>query len=261
MKDRRALLLVVIYTGAWLVVGVGITAVAAILIGLASGAASGLAASGLGDPGAVERAARSLSSSPAVLLGSLVVQFPVMLGIAEGVRWLGDREVLRREAVPWREAYAIRRAPIGAVGASLALGLTAGWFSGWVAQHMRELLPGLDLGAGEAIEALLLGGPVPARALGVLMIVGVAPVVEELVFRGFMWDALRLGAGDRAAWIGSSLLFAAYHMDPIQGTALVFTALVLGWVRWSTGSVLPGIGLHAVNNGLGVAAALAGGAE
>ena len=36
---------------------------------------------------------------------------------------------------------------------------------------------------------------------------------------------------------------------------LLFTAFVLGWVRWVTGSIWPCIALHFVNNALGVAAA------
>ena len=60
-----------------------------------------------------------------------------------------------------------------------------------------------------------------------------------------------------AVWVATSLIFAGYHMDPVQSVALVFTALGLGWLRWMSGSVWPGVLLHAVNNGLGVISAIA----
>ena len=47
----------------------------------------------------------------------------------------------------------------------------------------------------------------------------------------------------------------------MQSTALIFTALVMGWVRWKSNSIVPGIVLHAVNNSLGVAGAWMGAAD
>jgi ABC-2 type transport system permease protein/sodium transport system permease protein len=39
-------------------------------------------------------------------------------------------------------------------------------------------------------------------------------------------------------------------LAPERVVSTTLVGLVLGWVRWRTGSVLPGIVLHAVNNGL-----------
>ena len=88
----------------------------------------------------------------------------------------------------------------------------------------------------------------------------VAPVVEELVFRGWLWDAL----AERSRWPGwlacamTTVLFSAYHLDPVQSPAVLTTGAVLGVVRLRTGSVVPCIVVHAVNNSLAVALVVLG---
>src|SRR5690606_24402901 len=91
-----------------------------------------------------------------------------------------------------------------------------------------------------------------------LMVVVVGPVAEELVFRGFAWDALRRWMRPSAVIVVTSLLFAAAHLDPVHSSAVFFIGLVLGYLRWSTGSIVPGLVAHVVNNGLGVLLASAG---
>ena len=78
-----------------------------------------------------------------------------------------------------------------------------------------------------------------------------APIVEESIFRGFFWrgwDASSL-LGARGTWLLSSLVFAAYHIpkvigtDPLQAGFVLFDdlllGLLLGWLRWRSGSTLP----------------------
>ncbi len=256
MRDRRALLLVGVYTAAWLVLGIGITVVVALAIVLVTIGLEGLPELDPNDPLAVQHAVEGFTAGGPAVVGSLLVQFPVMFGIAEVVRWVGEKDVLRIPRRAWREAYAWRPVAWPVMTVGLLLGLTAGWFPGWIAEQLRTALPWLDLGAFQAISSLLREGHPISRGIAVFCIVVMAPLVEELVFRGFMWDALDRAIGPWGALVGTSLLFAGYHMDPIQGSALIFTAFVLGWVRLSSGSVLPGIGLHAVNNTLGVVGTL-----
>jgi hypothetical protein len=86
-----------------------------------------------------------------------------------------------------------------------------------------------------------------------------APLVEESIFRGFLWrgwDASRLGA--RGTWLLSSLMFSAYHIprvigtNPFQAGTILFEDLLLGllfgWLRWRTGSALPSMAAHFANN-------------
>jgi membrane protease YdiL (CAAX protease family) len=102
-------------------------------------------------------------------------------------------------------------------------------------------------------------------ALLLLGITVLAPVGEELVFRGFLFRALaqsRLGAA--GAIVLTALVWAGLHFDKswLGMAAMLFTGLAWGWLRWRTQSTLATIAVHALNNlvaGTGlVVAALAG---
>jgi ABC-2 type transport system permease protein/sodium transport system permease protein len=89
----------------------------------------------------------------------------------------------------------------------------------------------------------------------VLAAVAVVPaIVEELFFRGYFLGAMR---GRLPAWLAivfTALVFGLFHAS-VGGVIAVervlssmALGLVLGWVCWTTRSVLPGMFLHALNN-------------
>jgi ABC-2 type transport system permease protein/sodium transport system permease protein len=87
----------------------------------------------------------------------------------------------------------------------------------------------------------------------VVVTLGLVPAIfEELCFRGFLFGALRTRLADDRTVIVSALVFGLFHEVLFPGRLLASTFLggVLGWVRLRTGSILPGILLHAVHNGL-----------
>jgi membrane protease YdiL (CAAX protease family) len=97
-----------------------------------------------------------------------------------------------------------------------------------------------------------------AASLAVMAIL--APVAEEMVFRGLLygWLAGRWGTG--TAWIVSSILFAAAHVEPAHAILVLPLGLWFGWLRRRTDSLWPSLVAHMANNGLAVvAAALLGG--
>jgi hypothetical protein len=86
-----------------------------------------------------------------------------------------------------------------------------------------------------------------------LLVSVVAPVAEEFFFRGFLFTALRRWVG----WVGGALLsgavFAAIHvgsLDAVFLPALLLLGFLLALVYKQTGSLLPCMALHAVNNSL-----------
>jgi membrane protease YdiL (CAAX protease family) len=97
----------------------------------------------------------------------------------------------------------------------------------------------------------------------VLAIVLVAPIAEEIFFRGVVFNAWMREHGVRVAIIGSALLFAAIHADPSSGETLVASiarvvpifglGLGLAFVYWRTGSLLAPIGLHMGFNAISLA--------
>jgi membrane protease YdiL (CAAX protease family) len=91
-----------------------------------------------------------------------------------------------------------------------------------------------------------------------LLIAVIAPIAEELFFRGMLYPVLRQRWS--APWaIGiNALLFALVHFIPLLLPALFFIGLILAWVRERTQSIVPGILLHAMQNGLVVVAVYIG---
>jgi uncharacterized protein len=85
---------------------------------------------------------------------------------------------------------------------------------------------------------------------GVLRIVIIAPIVEELIFRGMIMSGFSRNYRPAFAIFFSALLFALFHLNPWQFPAAFALGLILGWIRIRTGSVLACITGHAIHNGL-----------
>ena len=81
-------------------------------------------------------------------------------------------------------------------------------------------------------------------------------VFEELFFRGFLFSALINKTTVRRAILISAVLFGVFHVVVTSALALerfvpsTCMGIVLGWVCWRTGSIFPGMLLHACHNGL-----------
>jgi membrane protease YdiL (CAAX protease family) len=94
-----------------------------------------------------------------------------------------------------------------------------------------------------------------AFAVNFVVVVGVAPVVEELLFRGLGYSLLeRYGRWLAIVMVGIS--FGLVH-GLIEGfPVLAFFGAALAWLRSRTDSVLPGIGTHAAFNAIALIAAV-----
>lgn len=83
-----------------------------------------------------------------------------------------------------------------------------------------------------------------------LTLVVMAPLFEEVIFRGVLLESLRVRYGVVAAWILSSVLFGVVHLHPTVAVNAFFMGLILGFVYLATESLWASIFLHAVNNGI-----------
>ncbi len=90
----------------------------------------------------------------------------------------------------------------------------------------------------------------------VVIVVIAAPIVEELFFRGLVLRSLERRFGTTWALWGSSALFAAAHLEPLQFPALLVFGLVAGYLATRTGRLGPGICAHIAFNALAVASLL-----
>ncbi len=90
----------------------------------------------------------------------------------------------------------------------------------------------------------------PAAAFLFLLNVAVlAPLAEEIVFRGIILNMLRR-FGDCFALLISSLLFAFVHMNLVQIPNAFIMGLVIGYFTLCTGSLWTGVCIHVLNNSL-----------
>ena len=91
--------------------------------------------------------------------------------------------------------------------------------------------------------------PVGVVLLVLITVVG-APIIEELFFRGLLLRSIQNRFGPASALWGSSLIFAAVHLQALQFPALLLIGLVLGWLAQRTGRLGPSIWAHVAFNGV-----------
>ena len=85
--------------------------------------------------------------------------------------------------------------------------------------------------------------------IGAFMKVSViAPIVEELIFRGLILQGFRRNYNSFVAVFMSALLFALFHLNPWQFPATFVLGLLLGWMVVRTNSIILSILGHSINN-------------
>lgn len=87
--------------------------------------------------------------------------------------------------------------------------------------------------------------------VGYIVIGILAPFAEEVVFRGAILRKLLGMMSEKRHWVAiaiSAAIFGLIHMNVPQGIHAFLIGLLLGWMYYRTGSILPGILFHWVNN-------------
>jgi membrane protease YdiL (CAAX protease family) len=109
-----------------------------------------------------------------------------------------------------------------------------------IAQPPQDDLP-QQLGADQSTALAVVTG---------VFVIGIAPVVEEFFFRGFLYQALRTRIGVIGGAVVSGLIFGAIHLKPeyLLPLAILGTALALLFEK--TNSLWPCILIHALNNAI-----------
>ena len=86
---------------------------------------------------------------------------------------------------------------------------------------------------------------------GILSIALLAPILEELLFRGAIQGHLQSVL--KHPWVAiliASFLFGVVHMNPAQIPFAFLLGAMFGWLYYRTGSLLPGIIGHVLNNSI-----------
>lgn len=86
---------------------------------------------------------------------------------------------------------------------------------------------------------------------GFLAIAVFGPVCEEVTFRGAIEGILLKYTSPWKAVLCSALLFGLIHMNPVQIPFAFALGILLGWLYYKTGSLVPAILSHFINNATG----------
>lgn len=162
---------------------------------------------------------------------------------------------LRLEQLTWTEAFgfntpALWRALVW--GAIVAVCFTP------IGQEMNglcaEALQWLHVQAQneQAVETLQKAAPGFNKIYLIFFAVVIAPVSEEAFFRGILYPTIRQSGFPRAALWGTSLLFAAIHLNLAAFLPLTLFAAILAILYEKTNNLLACILAHSIFNAVGV---------
>jgi membrane protease YdiL (CAAX protease family) len=83
--------------------------------------------------------------------------------------------------------------------------------------------------------------------MGVAIVI-IAPFIEEMLFRGYLFDQIRTRANPLAAILSTALLFALVHFSIATLIPIFIMGVIMGVLRERTGSILPSMLFHSLNN-------------
>jgi len=146
------------------------------------------------------------------------------------------RPAFRTTLSPWRRAAAGILVFLGALPVVTALA--------WLMERLAIPLEQPQVAALQDRE--------PGYELLALHAVLVAPLLEEIVFRGSLFPALRARMGARGAALATAALFGAVHVVPGTIAPLAAFGFFLAWSVERTGSLVVPVVAHAAFNGFTV---------
>jgi membrane protease YdiL (CAAX protease family) len=85
-------------------------------------------------------------------------------------------------------------------------------------------------------------------ALAYIVFAMVIPVAEEILFRGYLFGAVKRSLSDGYTVIITAFAFALFHGQPLHFVPLLTIGLALGWLRLKTRSLRVPMLMHAFNN-------------
>lgn len=146
------------------------------------------------------------------------------------------------------ELYGLRKPRVAqwrsVIAGLLALGASLGSIQLYV---MAVTFLGLDfLVPVDLPPDLILPGTL--SILSIIALAVITPVAEEIFFRGFVLRGFVNRWGVAPGILLSAIVFAGLHFQPPIIIPVFITGLLLGILYWYTGSIWPGVGVHAGQN-------------
>lgn len=152
-----------------------------------------------------------------------------------------------------RKKYGVRWSHLGVTKFKPRyLGLGLGLFvpAMWLNALYEAFLSRFGLKMQPEVERILTETSSPG--LFILAAVIIAPLVEEIFFRGFLFAGLK----NRFPWITAMLissgLFALLHLSPLAAPPIFLLGLIFAYLYQRSGSIWPAVIIHSLVNSLAV---------
>jgi membrane protease YdiL (CAAX protease family) len=221
--------------------------VATVAVAFALGLVGASIAVLLGGPAPI-RAGKSLQLTSGLLIAQIVAYIP-LLGAALPLLPFAAHRTLREIGLHAPTARDVRAGVFGAIAMYLVADAAA-------------LMQKFALHVEGTQQAVQLFGTTHDRTLiyGLIVLaVFIAPVVEEVIFRGFVFNALLRYVPVGLAAVASGVIFGLAHFDRTAFFPLACGGIVLALVYYRTGSLISSMLTHGTFNAVNVVLVLATG--
>jgi membrane protease YdiL (CAAX protease family) len=187
---------------------------------------------------------------PGLAISSMIISFVAFQGAALAL----THRFLKEHAVRWRDAFGF----LEKWEIAVLWGFIAGTLFYLVGRQLQEIsakvmthLPfPVKPQEQQAIQTLRLASSWLDRIVLGVGTVMLAPIAEEILFRGILYTAIkRAGFPNLAMW-ATSLLFATIHFNLAIFLPLLVLAIVLSYLYEYTGNLLAPIAAHATFNAI-----------
>tara|TARA_B100000700_G_scaffold322000_1_gene422532 strand:- start:2117 stop:2635 length:519 start_codon:yes stop_codon:yes gene_type:complete len=114
-----------------------------------------------------------------------------------------------------------------------------------VISGLSEILPGL--GQQENIVDQLIKTNTDIYVIGFAICI-LAPIVEEITFRGYIYNKFKDNYGIISSSLFTSIIFAGIHFQFQVMSAMIILSLIIHWVYEKSGGLNGAITFHIINN-------------
>jgi|GEM_PF-9775 len=166
-----------------------------------------------------------------------VVALPIFILLMFGDRRRSIREEKHAEYTkvePWKFLFIAVMGVFACIGMNLFISITGiiNWGGGF-----------------EDTAEAIYGGGMFWTVIGVVFVI---PVVEELMFRGLIYNRMKYYAGVVPAILVSAVYFAIYHMNVPQGIYAFVLGVLMAWVYYRYKTILAPVVFHVSANAISV---------
>jgi|SRR5438128_6200909 len=159
--------------------------------------------------------------------------------------------LVRSRGTSWRKAFGFE-SPRQLSALFLAVGVTfivlpIAWYLGNLSVGVMERLR-LKAVPQPSVQMLQTSASFGPQIFLAILAIVVAPVTEELLFRGILYPFIKQQGYPKLALWGTAVLFGVLHLNLMTFVPLTFLGLVLAWLYETTDDLLAPIFAHGLFN-------------